>query len=559
MKNFYDIKQYGDKATIYIYGDITGVVTDDSDMSAKSFNNELSKLQGVNEITMHFNSPGGSVFEGVSIYHQIQRHSAKFIGVVDGLCASISSVILMACDEVIMPSNAYLMIHNPMMPVYGNQNELRKKADDLERMREVSIEAYLSKAKDKLTREKIIEIMDNETWLLGSEALELGLCDKLEEPVEMVARSEDLATISQYKNAPSSVKDTMGINKRIDILKNHTNTITDEEDVRMNILLDNKDKVNQQAKDFQNTVLKAKMFGQSSKDINFDLSAKIESEIGQGVVTGQRQYKQTLLATTGVSEENGNSLVVKDLGKEVVTDRIANNPLLEYITLTNEPHLYDVPRLVVSGDDDGFIKDDDVAKEIKLKGLGVTFTRNKSKLKADMTETVYLGTTTDLTDKVQESLAGVLSLKELKMMFSSSLGESIKHLSLYMNDVKVVTGVTLYDGIINAINDLSFYFRKQSIVVMNEEQFFTMRKDLASKGLCKLDTKAEDLFNRPVIFIDEAIKPIVGDMKYYHLNYEDTLFEADKDYNTGVVSTYLTTYSDAHVMLSNAFRIVEVE
>lgn len=94
---------------------------------------------------------------------------------------------------------------------------------------------------------------------------------------------------------------------------------------------------------------------------------------------------------------------------------------------------------------------------------------------------------------------------------------------------------------------------------MNENDFKTMRYDLAIKGLCKIDSKAEDLFNRTTIFIDEATQPIVGDFRFYQLNYERTLFDTDKDLKTGITTAVLTPYFDANVLLSSAFRLAKVQ
>ena len=84
---------------------------------------------------------------------------------VDGFACSIASVIAMAGDEVIMPRNALMMVHNAMMGVWGNAAELRKAADDLEKINEAGREAYLQKAGDKLTPEVIAQLEDDETWL----------------------------------------------------------------------------------------------------------------------------------------------------------------------------------------------------------------------------------------------------------------------------------------------------------------------------------------------------------------------------------------------------------
>ncbi|MGP4107389.1 head maturation protease, ClpP-related [Virgibacillus sp. L01] len=85
-------------------------------------------------INLYINSPGGAVFEGVAIGNMLKRHSAHVNGYVDALAASIASVILMAANTIHMPKNAMLMIHNALNFVIGNATELRKAADDLDRI-----------------------------------------------------------------------------------------------------------------------------------------------------------------------------------------------------------------------------------------------------------------------------------------------------------------------------------------------------------------------------------------------------------------------------------------
>lgn len=556
MKKFYEIKQYGNKAEIRIYGDITSETLENEDTSASSFGKELSAIGDIQHVDIYFNSPGGSVFEGIAIYHQIKRHPAHFTGYVDGLAASIASVILMACDEIVMPSNAYLMIHNPYMGVIGNQNELRKRADDLERIRESSINAYLEKAKKKLSREQIIEIMDNETWLLGSEALEIGLCDKLEKPVELVASVENKEILSRYSKAPRILIDEVGQQERQKIInqiqlekagkKMKPFEFTEEEKVM-------------RAKKLQdNVVLASLKKNGTNSSIDYHVEQGIKQEIALSIIKGKKTYNQALLATTGESQTDGNMFVGKTNQADVVTERLAYNPLLDYITLTNQKNLDDVPKLIFSIDDDELIADGQIAKELELEGTTVNFTRYKSKIYADMTETVESGTNTNLTEKTSQSLAASLSMKEIKLMFGNEVKEEYEHMNFYQAGLQEITGEDVYNSIINSINSLSFFFRANAVVIMKEADFISMRFSLASKGLCKLDSKPEDLFNRPVVFIDLATDPIVGDMRYYQLNYDDTLFDGDKDIKTGVITSVLTTWFDAHILLKNAFRIAKL-
>ncbi|WP_242865017.1 head maturation protease, ClpP-related, partial [Clostridium botulinum] len=166
------------------------------------------------------------MFQGTAIYNIIKRHKAKINIHVDGVAASIASVIAMAGDTIFMPKNSMMMIHNPWTFAWGNANELRKQADDLDKIRESLIEAYLSKAGDKLSRETLIEIMDNETWLTAQECYDYGLCDELVEEKE-IAASINTELFAKYKNTPKEL-----LNKKIkqkEPIKNTEKIEKDEE------------------------------------------------------------------------------------------------------------------------------------------------------------------------------------------------------------------------------------------------------------------------------------------------------------------------------------------
>ena len=173
---------------LYIYGYVEGDGYDfwtgeriESDTSAEHFREELAKYPNAEEIEIYINSMGGDVVEGTAIYNQLKRHPAKKTVYVDGFAASIASVIAMAGDEVIMPANTLMMVHNMTWGVYGNPAQLRKAAEDLDVINGTGREAYLLKAGDKLTRERLTEMMDTETWLPARECVELGLADRLAE------------------------------------------------------------------------------------------------------------------------------------------------------------------------------------------------------------------------------------------------------------------------------------------------------------------------------------------------------------------------------------------
>ena len=196
---------YGKSGDIFIYGEITKYAWEEyGEKSAKIFQQELEELGEVELINLYVNSPGGSVFEGIAIHNMLKRHPARIIAHVDALAASIASVIIMAADEIRMPGNSMLMIHNAWTFAIGNSAELRKQADDLDRINQSSIQSYLAKAGDKLDEDKLKEMLDAETWLSADEALSYGLCDVVEEDNNMAASiSEDL--FAKYKNVPKQL------------------------------------------------------------------------------------------------------------------------------------------------------------------------------------------------------------------------------------------------------------------------------------------------------------------------------------------------------------------
>lgn len=184
----WELKQAADGGglELYIYGDVESMTLDmenwryvPSENSAQHFREELAKYPNAERIDIYINSYGGDVFEGTAIYNQLKRHHARKVVHVDGFACSIASVIAMAGDEVIMPRNTLMMIHNMWVCACGNAAELRKAADDLDVINAAGRQAYLQKAGDKLPEEELARMMDAETWLTAERCVELGLADRL--------------------------------------------------------------------------------------------------------------------------------------------------------------------------------------------------------------------------------------------------------------------------------------------------------------------------------------------------------------------------------------------
>ena len=179
-KKFWEIKNAAqDVGEVYIYGDIVNYKWYDTDVTAKDFAEELEELGDVKALNIYINSSGGSVFQAQAIHSMLRRHKARKVVYIDGLAASAASVIAMAGDAILMPVNAMMMIHNPWTFTWGNAAELRKEADDLDKITESIIAAYMEHA--TITEQEIRDMMDAETWLTAEECHGTGCAPVLEE------------------------------------------------------------------------------------------------------------------------------------------------------------------------------------------------------------------------------------------------------------------------------------------------------------------------------------------------------------------------------------------
>lgn len=193
MKRYYSLYQDIENKTadIYIYGDITSWPWIESDVSSYTLSKELQELdESIEHINVYINSYGGEVAEGLAIYNALKRHKAKVTTYVDGFACSIASVIFAAGDERIMTDTSLLMIHNAWTWAAGNANELRKQAEDLEKITQASINAYMDIV--NISENELKEMMDEETWINGDEAFEMGFATKLIEVEEKEVATQSI-------------------------------------------------------------------------------------------------------------------------------------------------------------------------------------------------------------------------------------------------------------------------------------------------------------------------------------------------------------------------------
>lgn len=179
---FWQIKSYLNKnnkaeAEILLYG----AIGDDrwGDVTSKEFAAELKNVENAEIINVRINSPGGDVFAGQAIFSMLKRCTSQIIVYIDGLAASIASLVAMAGDKVIMPKNSMLMIHKPWSCQAGNAVDMRERADTLDKVEESMLGAYVNKT--GLDKEEIKTMLADETWLTAEEALQKGFADEIED------------------------------------------------------------------------------------------------------------------------------------------------------------------------------------------------------------------------------------------------------------------------------------------------------------------------------------------------------------------------------------------
>ncbi len=262
------------------------------------------------------------------------------------------------------------------------------------------------------------------------------------------------------------------------------------------------------------------------------------------------------------NETGGEKFLPSTLATEIIVEPTAKNPLREVSNVTNITNL-ELPRVTFTLDDDEFINDTETAKEVKAKGDEVSFGRHKFKVFADISETVLLGTNTNLVQTVEAYLQSGVAAKEKKVAFATSPKAGEEHMSFYdTKEVKIkkVSGDDLFSSIKAAIADLHEDYRENAHIVMNYADYLSIIETLANGSKDLYMAQPEQILGKPVVFTDAATTPIVGDFAYSHFNYDlGTLFETDKNIKTGMNSFVVTAWFDHQIKMSSAFRLAEVK
>lgn len=167
-------------------------------VSAKRFGEDLKALGRVEHITLRLNSPGGDVFDGLAIYNILKQHRARVTVQVDGLAASIASLIAMAGDEIRMAANSFMMIHKAWGMAIGNADDMQAMADTLGKVDGSLLDTYARRT--SLATEELEAMLAAETWMTAAEAVEKGFADQVTEELKLAAHF-DLDKF-KYKHNP---------------------------------------------------------------------------------------------------------------------------------------------------------------------------------------------------------------------------------------------------------------------------------------------------------------------------------------------------------------------
>lgn len=197
VKQWYSMKAAEKTAEIYIYDEIGAGFF--GGVSAKQFVDDLNALGKVETINLYINSPGGDVFDGVAIFNALKRNKAQIAVHIDGLAASIASIIAMAGNSITIAENGMVMIHDPWSFSIGNAAEMRKQADVLDQVAGTLVNTYT--ARTGLDADEVKALMGAETWFDAEQAVTKGFADKKSEPVKMAAHFD----LSRFRNVPRDV------------------------------------------------------------------------------------------------------------------------------------------------------------------------------------------------------------------------------------------------------------------------------------------------------------------------------------------------------------------
>lgn len=205
--NFLTVRNTAERGEIFIFGDIV----DDSwncgweDDPAVYPLDIVQMLKGFSgqPVDVHINSGGGHAFAGAAIANVLRQYSGETTAYIDGVAASAAATVAFGCDRIVIPSNAYLMIHQPTAAAWGSATDLRKAAEMLDAVQKGIVNLYLSKAAKGVDESTVNALVDAETWLTGKDAAQYFAVELVKE-INALNRIGDV--YNKYTNIPERLK-----------------------------------------------------------------------------------------------------------------------------------------------------------------------------------------------------------------------------------------------------------------------------------------------------------------------------------------------------------------
>lgn len=257
---------------------------------------------------------------------------------------------------------------------------------------------------------------------------------------------------------------------------------------------------------------------------------------------------------------NGDKLLPTNLSNTLLVEPVEDNSLRGICQITNITG-YEEPKLGFTIDDADIkdVTDQETANEIALAGDTVHYGRYKVKVKATVKDTVLHGTEVNLVDNIENALRSALAIREKTFAFLETSDSTHDHMSFYLNEIKEVEGEDIIAAIINAWADLPDAYSGNASVMMRKQDYYAAVRTLANNSVDLWGKKPEDVLGIPVVFNDKAKEPVVGDFRFYGINYDiGTIYDTDKDVDKGEYKFVLTAWGDQQIRLKSAFRLAKV-
>lgn len=291
-------------------------------VSAKRILNEISSLQEGQDLHLHINSPGGDVYQGVTIYNLLKQSKAYVTAHVYGIAASIASVIAMGADRIIMHPGSMMMIHNPSSLAYGEKKDMLKMAEKLDQVKESLISNYTEKT--NLSRNEVAKMMDNETYLTAEDAVKYGFADEVRKLSEPMAAKELLKASMAIFN-PSTV-DKLTNKKQMETENKTPEQSSELEELKKQNaeLLAQVANLEESFKNSLNDVEAA----QNEIELQKETQVKIEAKAIADIKADMELYKDTLLS--------GFNAKIEALSQEKYLNLIKSKGMIEPVTEDKE-------------------------------------------------------------------------------------------------------------------------------------------------------------------------------------------------------------------------------